>query len=89
VARQRFELAMARQLPGSVMQQDLPSLTETTKREGPQEVPVLLVQANLETPPAILRMAQEKRSEFVLPLAKRQPVLLLVTWVRQRDLFLH
>ena len=69
MARQRFELAMARQLRDSVTRRDLhlPSLTETTKREGPQEVPALLLRADLEKPPGILA---KKR-----PVQARQVVL--------------
>jgi hypothetical protein len=79
-------------------------LRETAKSEAPsvRALLVLLVQANSETPLAILRVLREKRlvqarqvvleekdPEFVLQPANQRLVLLLVAQVRPRDLFLH
>jgi hypothetical protein len=107
VARQRFELAMAHQLPGLVKQQDSHLLSLPLPVMPPQEEQLeqdssqCLAQAKPGTPPAILPVLREKRpvparrvalqekdSEFVSAPAKQRLVLVLVTWVRQRDLFL-
>jgi len=82
----------------------LPLLTLTAKREDPSgpEPLALLVQANLETPVAILRALQEKllmqasqpelpekEAESLSQPANQRLLLLLEALAKQRDLLLH
>ena len=104
MARQRFELAMALLLPGSLMQQDL-HLLQSLRRERttlvqqlgqppsptlprPRDSLVRSVQAKRETLRELL-LAKPLAILRVSPLAKQRLLLLLVTSATQRDLFLH